>query len=239
MNEKSRHIDTAALGASLGLELTPGHWYDRALTHASYAQENESASGDYQRLEFLGDAIVGAVVAEMLFRRFPDLEEGALSRLRAQMVSTQSLSDLANHLGIPDHLRLGEGEQRQGGKSRRKLAADSFEALTAAIHLTEGRSAALAFLERVFEPLVEAVDPTDVPFDYKGAVQHHYQERFKRRPSYRITDRTGPDHALEFRAELLFDGEVVGTGRGRTKKDAERMAAKDALARFASGDGHE
>ena len=203
----------------------------RALTHKSYTNERrEAASSNNERLEFLGDTVLGFVVGEMIFRAFPDLQEGALSKIKAHLVSAATLSEKARALSIGRVLRMGTGEARSGGAEKLSLLADGFEAIVAAIYLDGGLPAAEGFTRRVFGPDVTGIDVGDLSFhDYKTALQETAQALGLPLPEYRIVDEYGPDHEKTFVVEVCWDGASFAFGRGASKREAQRKAAKDAL----------
>jgi len=208
---------------------------EHALTHKSRAAEDASGGvADNESLEFLGDAVLGLVVADVLFRRFPEYDEGQKSKVRASVVSTASLARHAEEMGLGDHLLLGRGEEKTGGRFKQALLADAYEALIAAIYLDGGFDAATDFLQR---ELLEAIDlgasQTIVGEDYKSALQERLQALGHPLPEYRIAGETGPDHRKVFRVEVVVNGEVLGTASGTAKKEAEQEAARLALDRLA------
>ncbi len=203
----------------------------RALTHKSYTNERrESPSSNNERLEFLGDTVLGFVIGEMIYRSFPALQEGALSKIKAHLVSAATLSEKARALGIGRFLRMGTGEARSGGGEKLSLLADGFEAVVAAIYLDGGLSAAEAFARHVFGPDISGIDVGDLSFqDYKTALQETAQALGLPLPEYRIVDEYGPDHEKTFVVEVCWDGTPFAYGRGASKREAQRKAAKDAL----------
>ncbi|MGH9146581.1 MAG: ribonuclease III [Vicinamibacterales bacterium] len=212
---------------------------EHSLTHTSRA--NEDASGgviDNESLEFLGDAVLGFVVADMLFQRFPDYTEGQKSKIKAALVSTTSLAQLAEHLNLGDHLLLGRGEEKTGGRRKQALLADGFEALIAAIYLDGGVEQARAFILRNIADLVDEIEHPDfVARDFKSAIQERLQSIGLSLPEYRVTGSTGPDHHKLFHVELRVQGSVMAQASGRSKKEAEQQAAKAALEKLDQEEG--
>jgi ribonuclease-3 len=206
----------------------------RALTHKSYANERrETSSSHNERLEFLGDTVLGFVIGELIYRSFPNLQEGALSKIKAHLVSAATLASKGRALGIGRYLRMGAGEARSGGAEKLSLLADGFEAIIAAIYLDGGLPAAEAFLRRVFGPDVTGIDIGDLSFqDYKTALQETAQALGLPLPEYRIVDEYGPDHEKIFVIQVFWDGEAFAYGRGSSKREAQRKAAKEALKRL-------
>ena len=186
-----------------------------ALSHSSYANEHRSAGlNSNERLEFLGDSVLGFVTAEFLFVQHPDLPEGDLTRIRAALVCEQSLYEVARKLDLGSYLKLGRGEEAGGGRKRTSILADATEAVFAAVYLDGGIGEAVEERRR----------------DYKTALQELVQRQAGQELSYRMAGEQGPDHAKTFVAEVLLNGTVVGSGSGHSKKEAEQSAAKAALA---------
>lgn len=204
---------------------------ERALTHRSFANENRLTDHN-ERMEFLGDAVLTLAVSEQLMAAWPQAPEGELSRWRAAIVSERSLSCLAREIGLGTYLRLGKGEEQTGGRDKDSLLADAFEALVASLYLDGGMGAASLFLERLFRSAVVAAGGAGMISDYKTALQELCQERLKVLPEYRVVSQSGPDHRKEFTVELTIKGETAGRGSGRSKKEAEQRAAKEAIEMF-------
>ena len=227
------------LEARLGHPFTDRDLLVRALTHRSRAHEDESGgTEDNESLEFLGDAVLGLVMADRLFREFPDYDEGRKSKARAQLVSAATLAELGAELHLGDHLLLGRGEEKTGGRRKRSLIADAFEAVVGAIYLDGGYQAAAAFLDRAFHSLLERLRRDGVTAgtrDHKSALQEWLQARAQPLPRYRLANTTGPDHRKEFAVEVVVGERLVATGSGQSKKKAEREAARQALAVLAAG----
>jgi ribonuclease-3 len=204
---------------------------ERALTHKSFANENRLAEHN-ERMEFLGDAVLGLVVSELLMAARPRASEGDLSRLRAGLVSEQSLSAVARAIDLGSFLRLGRGEEQTGGRNKDSLLADALEALVASVYLDGGINEAAQFVRRHFAERFSLLHAAGGMSDFKTMLQEICQERLKVLPEYRITAEAGPDHEKRFTIELTVRGEPVGRGTGRSKKEAEQMAAKEALERL-------
>ncbi len=202
-----------------------------ALTHSSFATERGTRHNE--RLEMLGDAVLGFLVARMLYDLLPEAAEGVLTRLRASLVEEPALAAQARKIGLGDFLLLGHGEERSGGRCRDGLLADAFEAMLAAMLHSEGLEAVRHLVERLFE--AEALQRAAAgvqPTDFKSALQVRSQARWKIAPTYRVVGAEGLEHAPTFLAEVLISGESVGSGTGRTKKEAQQKAAAAALERF-------
>jgi ribonuclease III len=216
------------LAAALGHECADPALLTEALTHRSHGGRNN------ERLEFLGDAVLSFVVAELLFREFPAADEGELSRYRASLVSGEVLGAIALDLGLGDHVRLGEGELKSGGFRRKSILADALEAVLGAIYLDGGIEAARAFIDLAWRPLVAEVRQTaTLGGDHKSALQEWLQATGRPLPAYRIALETGPDHEKHFHVDAVVDGIVVASGTGKTKKEAEQEAARLAITALA------
>ena len=202
-----------------------------ALSHSSYANEHRAAGlNSNERLEFLGDSVLGFVTAEFLFARHPNLPEGDLTRIRAALVCEQSLYEVARKLDLGRYLRLGRGEEAGGGRTRTSILADATEAVFAAVYLDGGIGAASALIHRLLLDAEKEEAVEERRRDYKTALQELVQRQAGQELSYRMAGEQGPDHAKTFVAEVLLNGTVVGTGSGHSKKEAEQSAAKAALA---------
>jgi ribonuclease-3 len=204
---------------------------EHAMTHTSRA--NEDISGgvtDNESLEFLGDAILGFVIADMLFRECPELNEGQKSKIKAALVSTATLARQAEKLTVGDHLLLGRGEEKSGGRRKQALLADGYEALIAAIYLDGGVEQARAFIQREFAQLLEeARRDGQLGQDYKSALQEFLQSRDVPLPDYRLVGTVGPDHRKLFHVAVFVRGEMLAEGAGGSKKEAEQDAARAAI----------
>jgi ribonuclease-3 len=204
---------------------------EHAMTHTSRA--NEDASGgvvDNESLEFLGDAILGFVVADVLFREFPEFDEGQKSKAKAALVSTTALARQAESLHLGEHLLLGRGEEKTGGRQKQALLADGYEALIAAIYLDGGIDHVRAFIVRELAPFLDAVRRDGVAGqDYKSALQELLQSREMPLPEYRLVGALGPDHRKQFEIEVRVKGEPLASAVGTSKKEAEQEAARVAL----------
>jgi ribonuclease III len=210
---------------------------EHAMTHTSRA--NEDVSGgvtDNESLEFLGDAILGFIIAEMLFKEFPSFDEGQKSKIKASLVSTVTLARQAERLAIGDHLLLGRGEEKTGGRHKQALLADTYEALIAAIYLDGGIDQARAFILADFAPLVADIRRDGLAGqDHKSALQEYLQARDEPLPEYRLTGTLGPDHRKLFQVEVSVRGEALAEATGASKKEAEQEAARLALGKLRTG----
>ena len=207
---------------------------EHALTHKSRAAEDVSGGvADNESLEFLGDAVLGLVVADALFRQYPTYDEGQKSKIKASVVSTQALARQAEEIQLGDHLILGRGEEKTGGRFKQALLADAYEALIAAIYLDGGIEAAETFLRRELKEAIDAGAARNfVGQDYKSALQERVQALGRALPEYRIAGEAGPDHRKIFSIEVVVGGEVLGAASGKAKKEAEQEAARLAIARL-------
>jgi len=209
---------------------------EHALTHKSRAAEDASGGvADNESLEFLGDAVLGLVVADALFHQYPTYDEGQKSKIKAAVVSTQSLARHAEQLRLGEHLILGRGEEKTGGRFKQALLADAYEALIAAIYLDGGIEQARAFVGREFAPLLADVKEHGlIGRDYKSALQEYLQSQDQGLPEYRLTGTLGPDHRKMFQVEVAAHGRALAEGTGTSKKEAEQEAARLALERLKS-----
>ena len=202
-----------------------------ALTHSSYANERwHNSLLSNERLEFLGDSVLGMLVAEYLFRTFPDRPEGELTRMRADMVCETTLAAAANRIGLGEHLLLGHGEERFGGRQRNSILADAMESVIAACFLDGGIEAALKIVQQFI--LVEVPVTKLHNADYKTALQELVQQKKNQVLSYALVGQSGPDHDKQFEVDVTLNGETVGHGIGRSKKRAEQEAARAAIERL-------
>ncbi|MFW5968308.1 MAG: ribonuclease III [Persicimonas sp.] len=221
--------ELAGLEEALGYRFSDRELLERALIHRSYANEVADEVGDNQRLEFLGDAVLGVVVAHELFLRDREVQEGALSSRQAQIVCEPALADAARRIELGRYLRLGRGEAKSGGRDKASLLADAYEALLAAIYLDGGLTEVRRVVTEQLGDDMKQVARTSEPADYKSRLQTIIQRDRDERPAYRIVDESGPPHKTVFVAEVRIGGEPAGDGSGRSKKEAEQQAAREAL----------
>lgn len=199
-----------------------------ALTHSSFANERQSGGSSYERLEFLGDSILGLVTADFLFHCRPSLPEGRMTRLRAELVCEGSLYRVASELGLGAYMRLGRGEERSGGRERPSILADMVESLIAALYLDSGMDEARRFVVEKILSRAEIGESHRIA-DYKTELQELVQRRSDQHISYEMTGQSGPDHNKVFTFQVSINGAPAGEGSGRTKKEAEQNAARRAL----------
>ena len=216
------------LETSIGYKFKNIQLLQNALTHSSYANERwHNSLLSNERLEFLGDSVLGMLVAEYLYKTFPDRPEGELTRMRADMVCEHTLATVANKIGLGTHLLLGHGEERLGGRNRESILADATESVIAACFLDGGLEAAAQFVKKYI--LVEVPVTRLNNVDYKTALQELVQQKKNQVLCYTLVGQSGPDHDKLFDVEVSLNGSVVGKGSGRSKKRAEQMAAKAAV----------
>lgn len=229
-----REAELRALGGALGFPIRDAALFDRALTHASVGDATAGRPADYESLEFLGDAVLGLVVAHHLYETRPGLGPGDYSRLRAGLVNRKAVARVGAALGIAPSIRLGKGEERSGGRGRDSLLADCLEALIGALYLDSGWEAARNFVLRAFQQEFVAAHGAALDWDYKSRLQNHCQARQLGLPRFEVVRADGPDHQKEFEVEVTLGGEPRGRGMGRSKKEAEQNAAREALDREAA-----
>ncbi|TDQ53674.1 ribonuclease III [Actinorugispora endophytica] len=210
---------------SVGVDVDP-KMLTRALTHRSYAYEKGGLPTN-ERLEFLGDSVLGLVVTDTLFRTHPDLPEGQLAKLRAAVVNMRALADVARGLGIGRYVRLGRGEEGTGGRDKSSILADTLEALIGAVYLDRGLDEASALVHRLFDPMIAKASGLGAGLDWKTSLQELTASELLGVPEYQVEE-SGPDHQKTFRATVRVAGQSYGSGEGRSKKEAEQQAAESA-----------
>lgn len=229
-NEIGRGEQLHALATALGFQISDVALYDRALTHAStFSTTPRPSSGDYESLEFLGDATLGLAVSHYLFKHLPDRTPGEYSRMRAGLVNRRCLARVAQELNIAPLIRLGKGEELSGGRERDSLLADCLEALVGALYLDQGWPAAQAFVVRVLRDEFQRELASNRLWDFKSRLQNYCQAQRIALPVFVVVKSEGPDHRKYFEVEVLLRGTAAGRGAGFTKKEAEQSAAKAAL----------
>ena len=219
-----------SLEEKLGYTFQDKSLLENALTHSSCANESKGRLHSNERLEFLGDSILGMVVAEHLYRNHPDLPEGELTRTRAALVCEESLVEVAHDLGLGDYLKLGKGEEAGGGRTRPSIRADAVEAVLAAVYLDGGIGSARKIIQKYI--LSREIEGLNSQRDYKTALQELVQRESGQSLKYRLTGSEGPDHDKRFFVEVDLNGQPVGAGKGHSKKEAEQIAAKAAIAKL-------
>ncbi len=227
---EERDRGLAGLEEALGYRFRDRELLHRALVHRSWFHEAEDEPASNEPLEFLGDAVLGFLVAERILRRRPDLDEGGMTRLRASLVNTRSLAREARALGLGEHLLLGKGEDRSGGRKKPTILADTFEAIVGAIYLDGGIRPARSLVRRLFGQRIDTLPgPAARTGDPKTRLQEWLQGRGRPLPVYRVVDSRGPDHDREYTVEVLVEGRPVARGDGSAIKRAEQAAAEAAL----------
>ncbi len=224
--------DAAAINAALGVQLSP-ELVVHALTHRSFAYENGNLPTN-ERLEFLGDSVLGVIITDTLYTTHPDLPEGRLAKLRASIVNMHALAGVGRQIGLGEQLRLGRGEELTGGRDKSSIVADAVEAIIGAVYLQHGLDVTRGVVNRLFSQLLTAAPQLGAGLDWKTSLQELSASRALGVPEYRVSEE-GPDHAKEFAARVLLGGVTYGTGSGRTKKEAEQHAAAAAYESLQQG----
>jgi ribonuclease-3 len=222
--------DIAVFQKTLGVKFKDSALLEQALVHSSSVNENPDLFPAHnERLEFLGDAVLDFVVAEKLYRDFPDLAEGAMTRMRAALVRRETLARVARDISLGDFLYLGKGEEASGGRTKEANLAGALESVIAAVYLDRGLAVAARMVIRLLEEDWAKVINRNAGIDYKSRLQELAQSRFQLAPVYRLAAESGPDHAKSFTVEVEVNRQVLGIGTGRSKKMAETEAARAAL----------
>ena len=209
--------------------------YKEAFTHASYANEAHHYNKDYERLEFMGDAVLQLYVSDFLFHLFPDVPEGTLTTLRSKLVREESLARFSKELGLGELLFLGVGEEKSGGRERESVLANIFESFIGALYLDCGKDEVIKILEQTIFQHVNDLDYDDIT-DYKTTLQELIQADQRKTVTYELLETSGPSNAPEFKVAVIMDEMRLGFGKGTSKKRAEQQAAKDALNKLATSD---
>ena len=217
----------STLQGRLGVSFRDPSLLQRALTHRSAAAENHELSNE--KLEFLGDSILGLVICDILYREYPDRNEGELAKYKAYIVSETSLADAAFQLGLEEFIVMSNGEATSGGRRRRSILSDALEAIIGAIYLDKGITSARRFIRKVLRKTVANAVVDQHRGDFKSSLQERTQALCRTAPIYRVVNETGQDHDKTFSVEALLQNRVIGSGVGKTKKQAEQVAAESAL----------
>ncbi len=223
------------LRASLGNPALDPELLERALTHRSYAYENGGLPTN-ERLEFLGDSVLGVVVTETLYRTHPDLSEGRLAKLRAAVVNARALAEVARTIGLGEHVKLGRGEESTGGRNKASILSDTVEAVIGAVHISSGFEVSREVVHLLFDPLMEAAAGLGAGLDWKTSLQELSAEHSLGVPEY-VIEASGPDHMKSFTAQVRVGEGLYGRGEGRSKKEAEQQAAETAYREIAAANG--
>ena len=222
--------DLAALQQTLGVSFNDSSFLEQALVHSSYINENPNLTPiSNERLEFLGDAVLGLIVAEKLYQDFPHADEGKMTRLRAALIRRDTLARMARAIRLGDYLYLGKGEEANGGRHKPANLAGALEAVIAAIFLDQGSAITQDFILRLVSPELQKVVSQGAGVDYKSQLQELIQAREQQTPVYRVLEAIGPDHDKKFTVEVRIGDTVLGRGSGNNKKAAETEAARSAL----------
>ncbi len=231
MNRGTLPKNPDSLAPMLGYSFKDHELLLQAFRHPSYVYEKEDPGiSDNQRLEFLGDAVISLAISHLLMESFPEMREGDLSKHRAFLVSESGLYRIALMLELGDYLLLGRGEERTNGREKPSILSDALEALIGAIYLDGDFLSASRVIARLFKPLVDEICHGRLSSDFKTELQELSQEVFQTTPDYRLVKDTGPDHDKTFYVEVYVQGGLLGKGMGKSKKEAEQNAAKEALA---------
>jgi len=227
--------DLTKLQQNLSLRLKDQSILQQALVHSSYVNENPGlASGSNERLEFLGDAILGLIISKQLYQDFPSLAEGELTRLRAVLVRRDTLAQIARTIALGDYLFIGKGEEASGGRLKPANLAGALEAVIGAVFLDQGLAAAKKLVLKLFRDELQKIASQGAEVDYKSKLQELVQAKRQIAPTYHVIEEMGPDHAKEFTVEVRIGGTVLGRGSGKSKKLAETEAARSALQRLST-----
>lgn len=218
-----------SLENKLGYKFKNINLLKNALTHSSYANEVRNGFSSNERLEFLGDSVLSIIVSDYIFNKFPKMPEGELTRLRSSLVCEKALCEFSRELNLGDYLLLGKGEEKGGGRERDSILADAFEAVLAAIYIDGGMEPAKKHVMNFVLREIKHHSSEDTFKDYKTNLQEIIQQNPEESISYILTDESGPDHDKSFTVEVRMNSNVIGVGSGKSKKQAEQMAAKEAL----------
>lgn len=231
MKDKKENAYFKPLEESLSYTFKDKSLMRKALTHSSYANEHQMGiTESNERLEFLGDTVLNLIVSQYLYKKYPNYPEGELTKIRAKVVCESSLAYAARKINLGDYLLLGKGEEATGGRNRESILADAAEAIVGAIYMDSDFQFTNKLLLEIFEEdIVDAVAKGDLFTDYKTELQERLQKKGRAKVEYVVNREEGPDHRKIFYMDVLVNGKVIGTGTGRNKKEAEQMAAKEAI----------
>ena len=224
--------DLAALQKTLGISFNDPSLLEQALVHTSYVNENPGTATSNERLEFLGDAVLGCIIAKELYQRLPQSSEGEMTELRSSLVRGDALSRMAKAISLGNYLYLGKGEEVSGGRRKPANLAGAMESVIAAIFLDQGSSVVRAFILRLVDKELKKALSQGIEPDYKSQLQELIQARHQLTPTYQVIEAMGPDHDRKFTVEVKLGDAVLGIGSGKSKKLAEEEAARSALAQL-------
>jgi ribonuclease-3 len=231
--EKPRLDELKRFCKQMGIPLGDGQALNEALSHKSFSHERKmGASYNNEKLEFLGDSVLGLIISEHVFETYPQVTEGGLSKVKSVIVSAQVLSEKAKALNLGDFIQLGKGEEKSGGRSRPALLADALEAVIGAVYLVGGLDSARKLVLGLLQEDVDHVFSGRIEKDYKTLLQEHFQKTQKLAPRYDVIREWGPDHNRNFEAACVVNGKTLATGIGKNKKEAEQLAAEEAVKRL-------
>jgi len=231
--DEERRASLKQLEDCLEHQFTEIKWLDQALTHKSFIYEtNHPEKGANEVLEFLGDSVLNLAVSTLLFQKFPDAQEGTLSMMRSQLVRRSFLASLSKQLQLEGYLLLGKSQQSHGGPGKSTILGNTYEAVIGAIFMDSGFNRALEIVQAHLEPYLQTKMPSGLFNDYKSLLQIHSQQSHGLSPQYQVTNESGPDHDKRFQASVMIGDEVKGIGWGKSKKEAEQEAAKEAMKNF-------
>lgn len=228
--DKPRLAALKKFARAMKVPLGDGRLLNEALTHKSYAHETGMLSRRHnEKLEFLGDSVLGLIVSQHVYETYPEVTEGGLSKVKSVIVSAQVLSEKARSIGLGELILLGKGEERSGGRDRLSLLADTFEAVLGAVYLVGGLKPSRDLVLRLLKEDIDHVFTGRLEKDHKTLLQEYFQKTLRRAPSYRVVREWGPDHDRTFEVQCQLNGETLGTGTGRSKKEAEQAAAREVI----------
>ncbi len=226
---KSRSRQLSKLESILNIKFNDKRILNTALTHRSFINETGNDVKDNERLEHLGDSVLGFIISEYLFKRFLEYQEGNLAKMKSVIVSDESLAVVSSNLNIGGFILMGKGEEHSGGRERISILANTLESLIGAIYLDQGLKQSRKFILKHFKKKIDNVSNQATLTDPKTRLQEYVQKKYKKSPVYEVTDEIGPAHSKEFIVRLLINGREVSNGRGGSKRKAEMKAARDAL----------
>jgi ribonuclease-3 len=235
-NSKTRSRQLDKLQSTLRIKFHDKRFLNRSLVHRSYINEHGSDYRDNERLEYLGDSVLGLVVNEYLFRHFEEYHEGDLAKIKSVVVSEDTLAKVARNLNIGSYLLMGKGEEYSGGRERASILANTLEAIIGAYYLDSGLRATRDFVLNLLKRDIERIDNLTYQRDPKTTLQEYVQKKYKDRPIYQVASEKGPDHKKEFAVRLIINGREITTGMGSSKRKAEMDAASSTLKRIEKGD---